>query len=177
MSKLRLIHCGTGGMGVAWRKNALGSTPDFDVAALVDIADAPLNDAGEALNVPPDRRFKSLQAALDAGVEADAVLTVTPPPVHVEHARLAFSRGLHLLTEKPLADTLDNAKLMVRLAREGRQRPRGENACVLLKARYVNGFCTVSTPPSRTMSAAPWRSSRTARFRAARDDPQAASTV
>jgi predicted dehydrogenase len=49
-------------------------------------------------------------------VEADAVLTVTPPTVHVQHARLAFKRGLHLLTEKPIADNLKNAKLMAKLA-------------------------------------------------------------
>ena len=62
-------------------------------------------------------------------------------------------------------------------ASNGRQRPRGENACVLLKARYVNGFWTVSAPPRITMSAAPVSSSRTASAAAASDEPQAASTV
>jgi predicted dehydrogenase len=121
MNKLRLIQCGMGGMGKTWWKNATGDSPDFELAAIVDVADAPLAEAGDAVGVGPERRFRSLEAALDA-VEADAVLTVTPPVVHAQHAELAFARGLHLMTEKPIADNFDNAKRMVRLARDaGRQ--------------------------------------------------------
>jgi predicted dehydrogenase len=102
-------------MGKAWRENATGSSPDFEVAGIVDINEAILAEAGEHLKIPPERRFKDLADALDK-VEADAVLTVTPPAVHVQHAKLAFARGKHLLTEKPIADDLANAKLMVKLA-------------------------------------------------------------
>jgi len=111
-TKLRIVQAGVGGMGRAWWKGAVLGSPDFEVAALVDIADEPLNEAGEALGVPESRRFKDLKTALDA-VQTDAILTVTPPPVHSVHAELAFSRGLHVLTEKPIADTLENAKKMV----------------------------------------------------------------
>ena len=121
MSKLRLIQCGVGGMGKTWWSGPVRSSPDFDLVAIVDVAEQPLSEAGDALSVAPQRRFTSLQAALDA-VEADAVLTVTPPPVHVEHAKLAFARGLHLLTEKPIAHDLGSARAMVDLARRaGRQ--------------------------------------------------------
>src|SRR3954469_18792397 len=96
MSKLRLIQAGVGGMGKAWWTNATKSSPDFDLVAIVDISDAALNEAGDALAIAPDRRFKTLESALSA-VDADAVLTVTPPPIHVEHAKLVFFRGLHLL--------------------------------------------------------------------------------
>ncbi|MFN4243602.1 MAG: Gfo/Idh/MocA family protein [Tepidisphaerales bacterium] len=119
--RLRLIQAGVGGMGRTWWKGATQHSPDFEVVALVDIAEAPLAEAGDALGVPAERRFTSLADALER-VEADAVLTVTPPPVHAEHAELAFARGLHLLTEKPIADTMENAVRMVELARRaGRQ--------------------------------------------------------
>ena len=121
MNKLRLIQCGMGGMGKTWWSGPVRSTPDFDLVAIVDVAEQPLHEAGDALSVAPARRFTSLEAALDV-VEADAVLTVTPPPVHVEHARLAFARGLHLLTEKPIAHDLDSARLMVELARAAGRR-------------------------------------------------------
>src|SRR5688572_23117341 len=99
--KLRLIQCGLGGMGKAWRDNATSASPDFHVVAVVDVSEHALRDGGEHLNVPTERRFRDLHDALaDERVKADAVLTVTPPAVHVEHAKLAFSRGLHLLTEK-----------------------------------------------------------------------------
>ena len=121
MTKLRLIQCGLGGMGKAWRENAILTSPDFDIAAIVDINEAALREAGEHLRVSPERRFRDLADALDR-VEADAILTVTPPPIHLQHAKLAFSRGLHVLTEKPIADTLDHARLMAKLAADaGRQ--------------------------------------------------------
>ncbi len=121
MDKLRLIQCGVGGMGRAWWKNATGGSTDFDLVAIVDVADVPLAEAGEELKIPVERRFKSLKDALKK-VEADAILTVTPPPVHVEHTKLALSRGLHVITEKPIGDTLPNAKKMVKWADDaGRQ--------------------------------------------------------
>ena len=121
MTKLRLIQCGMGGMGKTWWNGPVRASPDFEIVAIVDVADAPLREAGDALSIPPDGRFTSLAAALDA-TEADAVLTVTPPPVHVEHAEIAFARGLHLLTEKPIAHDLPSARRMVELVRRaGRQ--------------------------------------------------------
>jgi predicted dehydrogenase len=116
-NKLNLIQCGVGGMGKAWWNNATKDSPHFELVAIADIADAPLAEAGDALNIPPKRRFKSLKQALKK-VQADAVLTVTPPAIHVQHAKLAFDHGLHLITEKPIADNLKNAKLMVERARQ-----------------------------------------------------------
>ena len=112
---MKLIQCGVGGMGKAWRDNATRASGDFEVVAVVDVNRVVLDEAGEDLKVPVERRFSDLRDAVRA-VQADAVLTVTPPAVHVEHARQAFENGLHLLTEKPIADSLENAKEMVRLA-------------------------------------------------------------
>src|SRR5687768_13288146 len=120
-TKLRLIQCGVGGMGKTWWNGPVRDSRDFELTAIVDIAPDALRDAGDALSLPRDRRFVSLEDALNA-IEVDAVLTVTPPSVHVEHAALAFARGLHVLTEKPIAHDLDSAKRMVDLARSaGRQ--------------------------------------------------------
>lgn len=114
--KLRLIQAGVGGMGKAWWTGATGKSPDFDLVAIVDIADEPLREAGEALKIPPERRFRSFQDAITT-VPCDAILTVTPPAVHVEHAVAAFDRGLHVLTEKPIAHDLPSAQRMVAAAR------------------------------------------------------------
>ncbi|HEX8323202.1 MAG TPA: Gfo/Idh/MocA family oxidoreductase, partial [Tepidisphaeraceae bacterium] len=105
---------------------------------LVDPADAPLAVAAETLEVPADRQFKDLAAAIDA-VEADAVLTVTPPVVHVKHAELAFACGLHLLTEKPISGELGEAQRMVRLAKEA-----GKILMVAQNYRY--------SPPMQTLA-------------------------
>lgn len=121
MQKLRLIECGVGGIGADWLRNYTSTSPDFEIAAIVDVSEAALHKAGEEAGIAENLRFTSLETAIDA-VEADAILTVTPPAVHSQHALLAFSRGLHVLTEKPIAGTLEEAIKMVNAAREnGRQ--------------------------------------------------------
>lgn len=117
MNKLRLIQCGVGGFGNGWVKGAASQSPDFDLVAIVDVAESNLQEAGDAVGIPTERRFSTLEAAMDA-VEADAVLTVTPPVVHAVHAAAAFARGLHVMTEKPIADTLENGRRMTELARQ-----------------------------------------------------------
>ena len=62
-------------MGKAWRDNAVASSPDFEVVAVVDIAEQVLNEAGEQLGVARERRFSDLKRALKR-VEADAVLSL-----------------------------------------------------------------------------------------------------
>ena len=113
--KLRLIQCGVGGFGRSWLTDHTVKSPDFELAAIVDVSAEHLSPARETYPGVPS--FPTLEQAL-AQVEADAVLTVTPPSVHAEHARLAFAHGLHLMTEKPFADTLENAREMLRLSRE-----------------------------------------------------------
>jgi predicted dehydrogenase len=121
MKKLRLIQCGVGGFGESWLKEVSSKSPDFEVVALVDISQDNLAKAGKDASIAADRQFTTLDASL-AAVPADAVLSVTPPPVHVQHARLAFARGLHIMTEKPFADTIHHAVEMLRLARESGRR-------------------------------------------------------
>src|SRR5579884_3451948 len=60
---------------------------------------------------------------------------------------------------------------------KGRQRPVGESACDWLKHKNPKGLCTVSTPPTITISLERDVSSRTARYTAANEEAQAASTA
>ncbi len=127
MSKLRLIQCGMGGMGKSWWKSVTSTSPDFDLVAIVDVVQKALDDAGDELKIPPERRFKSLEEAI-AKVPADAILTVTPPAVHAPHAKYAIEHGLHVLTEKPIADNLENALMMTKIAAQNqRQLVVGQN--------------------------------------------------
>lgn len=127
MNKLRLIQCGVGGHGKTWIESHANKAEDFDWVAIVDVVESNLHAAGDLANIPKEKRFLSLEAAVRS-VEADAVLSVTPPSVHVEHARIAFANNLHLMTEKPLADTLKNAQEMIALARQsGKQLAVSQN--------------------------------------------------
>lgn len=63
------------------------------------------------LSVPA---FASLAELLDA---VDALTIVVPTPAHFDVARTALERGLHLLIEKPLATTVDEADELLAAAR------------------------------------------------------------
>jgi predicted dehydrogenase len=139
MPQLKLIQCGVGGFGAGWL-NVVKANADVQCVALVDPNRENMDKAVEKLGFDSSRVFASLEAALGA-VDADAVLTVTPPAVHFEHARLAFANGLHLITEKPIADTLEHGAEMVRLAKKaGRQLMVSQNYRYNAAPRFVRSL-------------------------------------
>lgn len=56
-------------------------------------------------------------AAMVAGCELDAVVVTTPSGTHFEPARLALEAGRHVMVEKPLCVSLDEAIELTRLAK------------------------------------------------------------
>lgn len=66
------------------------------------------------------RAFSSLAEAAEA---ADAFSVVTPTVTHFEIARTLLNRGRHVLLEKPMTETAEQAAAIVQLS--------GEKACVL----------------------------------------------
>jgi predicted dehydrogenase len=55
-----------------------------------------------------------------ANPEIDLIDVVTPNNVHAEHAIAALEAGKHVACEKPLANSLDNARQMVQAARQAK---------------------------------------------------------
>ena len=116
---MRLIQVGVGGFGKGW-VGRVQADPRAAHVALVDISQQALEEARHTTRLPASACFSDFRAAF-SGVEADAVLNVTPPKVHHKVALAAFKQGLHVLTEKPLADTMAHAREMVTAAqRAGR---------------------------------------------------------
>ncbi|MBM3264643.1 MAG: Gfo/Idh/MocA family oxidoreductase [candidate division Zixibacteria bacterium] len=115
MDKLRVLLVGVGGFGHNWW-TLLPPRPHIHVTGLVDPSVEALEAGGEALGVPPRLRFTDLRTALET-VEADLAIQNTPPHLRLEHARLLLPRGMHLLTAKPLTETLAEAAEIIGLAR------------------------------------------------------------
>lgn len=111
---MRLIQAGVGGFGNSWLY-AVRESEGFRHVALVDPSEAALASAGDIVGVPPERRFTRLEEALRA-VEADGLIDCTPAPFHPVTTTAALEAGLHVLVEKPIADTLPAAMAMVRTA-------------------------------------------------------------
>ena len=108
---MKAIQVGIGGMGNAWL-GAVQRSPKVDFAAFVEI-DADIADQqAEAYGLDRSLIFRALPDAL-AQVAADAVINVTPPQFHREISVLALEAALPVLSEKPLAGTLDDARAIV----------------------------------------------------------------
>jgi predicted dehydrogenase len=108
----RLLQVGAGGMGRAWLRT-ISDNSSVRLAGLVDL-DVPLARAAADEHgygdVPVAASIEEL------GVEADAVVNVTVPVAHAPVSIDAMRRGLPVLCEKPLAETIRECLTMVAAA-------------------------------------------------------------
>ncbi|HVT72091.1 MAG TPA: Gfo/Idh/MocA family oxidoreductase [Lacunisphaera sp.] len=105
---LRYIQIGTGGFGAHWCRNVLPRLADLGQAvavAAVDINPAHWAPAREHLRLPAEKCYGDLRTAL-AENTADFAVIVIPPACHEEAVDLCLQHGLHILSEKPIADTM-----------------------------------------------------------------------
>lgn len=113
--RLRLIQAGVGGFGAYWLDNVLRAR-QYRLVAVVDPRQERLALARDKANLPSNCCFSSLRDAL-RDVEADVLLNVTPVGAHRETTELALRAGLHVLVEKPMAESMADARAMVRAAK------------------------------------------------------------
>lgn len=111
-----ILQIGAGGYGATWLPTVLGAAGRAAYAGLVDVDEAALAAAGDRAGLPPEQRFRSLETAL-ARVDPEIVLCVVPPAHHEAVIVPALARGRHVLTEKPIADTLAATRRIVAAAR------------------------------------------------------------
>ena len=71
----------------------------------------------EHFEVAPENAFADWRQMLDTAT-LDAVLIATPNSLHFEQAQAALEKGLHVLLEKPMTIQSEDARALVRLARE-----------------------------------------------------------
>jgi len=86
-----------------------------EVVAIADVVPGLALSVAERFGIP--QAFESLEAMLD-GAEVDAVVNLTPIPVHGETCVRILEAGKHLATEKPLATTMADADRICDLALE-----------------------------------------------------------
>ncbi len=113
---MKVIQLGIGGMGNTWLK-AVRRSDKIDYAGFVEINDDIASEQAAAYSLDPATIFKSLPQALEK-LDADAVIDVTPPQFHRANSTLALEAGLPVLSEKPLAQSPEDARAIVAKAKE-----------------------------------------------------------
>lgn len=90
---------------------------DAGLAAVADVDPESRSRAAAEFDIPVHADYRELAAAVDA------VSIVTPAASHFEIARFFLQHGIHVLVEKPLAVSLEQARELIALA--------GRHRCVL----------------------------------------------
>ena len=116
MSKIEVIQVGVGGMGQTWLRTVAASE-EVEYVAWVDVDEQVLEEKCQAYDFSPQHCYTSLQEALESE-EADGLINVTPPQYHRAVSCAALDAGLHVLSEKPLADSMESAVDIVECAEE-----------------------------------------------------------
>ena len=115
MNPVRVCVVGVGRAGMVHATNFKDNVPGVLLAAVVDadleLAEEKAKDLGVGLF------FSDLHQALDRA-EIDAVCITTPTFTHAEIAIEAAEAGKHILCEKPMAISLDEADCMIQAAKE-----------------------------------------------------------
>jgi predicted dehydrogenase len=109
---LKIGVFGSGHLGKIHIRLLLELTEQFEVVGFYDPSDA---NAAEVIEKFQLKRFQSMQELLDA---AECVDIVTPTLTHAELASMALRNSKHVFIEKPVTETVDEARSLMGLARE-----------------------------------------------------------
>ncbi len=111
MSKLGVAIVGTGMIGAVHRRAAL--LAGADVRGVVGSSPGRGKEVAQAWDVP--RAYRDIEEAL-ADPQVQVVHVCTPNHLHRAMAQAALEAGKHVICEKPLATTLEDAKALAALA-------------------------------------------------------------
>ena len=106
MSELSVVIVGAGRAGGDFHIDAFNAQPDTRVVAICDPDDARAKSVAQEKGVP--HTYASLGDALERH-KADIVSICSPPQFHLEQAKQAMDAGAHVLLEKPMVTTIQEA--------------------------------------------------------------------
>ena len=108
---LKIGVIGAGHLG-KFHLNNWAEIDGVQLIGFVDTDDANAMQVSEKYKIP---RFTDSEKLIDA---CDAVDIVAPTTSHFGLCELAIKKGKHVFVEKPLANTMDEARELVKLAKE-----------------------------------------------------------
>ena len=127
--KVRAVLVGCGGMSRAWL-SAASERSDLEIVGLVDIDKKNARWRAEEYRLENAEVGSDLKAVL-RDVHPDVVFDVTVPSAHTDVTVTALRHGCHVLGEKPLADSMANARRSLRAAAKA-----GKIYAVIQNRRY-----------------------------------------
>ncbi|MBD3347005.1 MAG: hypothetical protein GF401_18275 [Chitinivibrionales bacterium] len=117
---MRVIQVGAGVHGLRWTR-WLSDYPKTEIVGIVDVHDKALKEACKIAQCDPDICFSTLDEAIK-NTNAEMLVCVTPPEFHKETIIKALKADLHVISEKPMADTFASCKAIVKAVGKTRKR-------------------------------------------------------
>ena len=110
--KLNIAGIGIGGQGA-------GDLREMATENIITLCDVDWKlAAGTFKTYPKAQRFRDYRQMLDTCRGIDAVMIATPDHMHAPIALAALRAGKHVYVEKPMAHSIEEARLMTRVAKE-----------------------------------------------------------
>ena len=123
-TRYRMIQVGTGGQGSAWCARFLPSNiadGRIEVVAAVDINPDVHINAQQHLGLPPEKCYTDIERAFDEN-PADFCSVVVPPAFHEAVVDIALAHDMHVISEKPIADTMaGSVRIAAKVKRAGKK--------------------------------------------------------
>jgi predicted dehydrogenase len=135
MKTFRIAVVGVGSISRLWLP-LLRDRLDVDVVALVDV-DAEVARAATERDGVSAPIFRTMESAVEA-TAPDVVVNLTPPEMHRPVVEVALGLGCHVLGEKPIATTLEDAQALVSAADRA-----GRTYAVMQNRRFEHGIRTL----------------------------------
>ena len=113
---MKTLNIGVIGLGAIGQKHclALAQIERAKIAALADVDESVLAKTSEQYGGTPYKDFKKLLDHPDL----DAVVVATPDHLHRGPCVLAAESGMHILVEKPIATTIEDANAIIEAAQK-----------------------------------------------------------
>lgn len=114
MRKIKIAVIGIGGWGRRVTQ-VLSELENCELTAICDIDRAKVREISKAYGV---QGFTDSHSLFKKSRELEAVAIVTPTPNHYNTAVNAIRAGKHVFVEKPMCDSVERAKKLVKIAQE-----------------------------------------------------------
>ena len=136
---LTAVLAGCGGISSSWLTPAK-NIPGLEIVGLVDIVEENARQRAGEFDLPKAVIGTDLDRVLNA-THPDIVFDCTIPEAHLPTTLAALEHGCHVLGEKPLADSMEHARVMVAAAQKsGRLYAIMQNRRYLEQTRRIQQF-------------------------------------
>ena len=125
----RVVLAGCGGISRAWLE-AIQLFDDVELVGLVDLRSESIEEKIDKFSIGPVSTGSDLGSVI-AESQADLVFDCTVPEAHVQMVITALEAGCDVMSEKPMADTMANARKMIEAAEDA-----GKTYAVMQNRRY-----------------------------------------